>query len=678
MRICPQCRSTTEERHCPKDGYRTVPEASVRHNDPEELLGTVFEERYRIDEVIGEGGFGAVYRATQLGIERPVALKILKPGKGGDLNEMARFQQEARAVAAIKHPNIVEIYDFGTSETGGLFLVMEYLEGEVLTERIRRGPVAVDVALKLAEQILDALAEAHGAGVVHRDLKPDNLFIADGGRRGDVVKLLDFGIAKVHGEQSLNQSLTLTGMTIGSPRYMSPEQCMARTVTGRSDLYTFGCVLYEAICGRPAFRRDSPTAYVLAHVQDAPDPMTLNGQRLEGPVVDFIMALLRKDPERRPKDAETALKQLRQVAMQPFRPGFILRNSSPLKSVAAPAIPAIPVGEDAVRTQLSDGALPDVAPDFRRDAPRDPTIPEANELAQRDVREADEPVSTDTYTVEAVRSRNDARAPGNRKWMMVAAAAFCVGALGVVALTSTDSERVDEVAVDPRAVKSAATVAAPPVTDRPATEPVADLVIEADPEPAATEPSVAAADPPARRAVADPPARPAVADPPVVANPSAIDRPMNVGLQAGKPASEPSVAAVVPSIPATTPQVAEPIILAADPPAAVPTTPTQPAIQLDPVRAAPPSSVSVSIESVPSGAAVYVHGERYGVTPLALSVSPGEPPPRVTVKRRGYRSQNVRLDGVTAATTRVIKLRRVRRARRTTKKPSGSSFEEID
>lgn len=273
------------------------------HRDP--LLGEVFEGRFRIESVLGRGGFGAVYRATQLTIGRAVAIKVLRSQLAEDPREIARFEQEARAVAALKHPNIVEIYDFGQAADGSLYLVMDYLAGEPANALLaREGALTPERTVHLARQALDALAEAHAQGIVHRDLKPENLFIAKEGRRDDVVKLLDFGIAKVSGERATDLTLTKTGFAIGSPKYMSPEQCRSLPVTAQSDLYSFGCILYEMLFGRLPFREETGTGFLIAHSTQPPEIPVVDGLVPVGPLVGVVLRCLAKDPAERPESAE--------------------------------------------------------------------------------------------------------------------------------------------------------------------------------------------------------------------------------------------------------------------------------------------------------------------------------------------------------------------------------------
>ncbi|MCB9786877.1 MAG: SUMF1/EgtB/PvdO family nonheme iron enzyme [Deltaproteobacteria bacterium] len=329
MRICPQCETRTPEALCPNDGFRTV--AAERPGDP--LVGSVFEERYRIEALIGRGGFGAVYRATQLGMDRPVAIKVLKAEFVHDLKEVARFQLEARAIANLHHPGIVLVHDFGASADGRLYLVMELLEGRTLASILRdEAPLDPQRALDLVCQAADALSEAHRAGVVHRDLKPENIYVIDDRRQGERVKLLDFGVAKMVGGAEPSTALTQTGIAIGSPRYMSPEQCQSDPVTGQTDIYSLGCILYEALAGHPVFEADSITAMLVAQVRSPPPPMVRDGQTLGGPLVDLTFRCLAKRPDDRPPGADALVAELTAIARAPGGTGIAPPAARPVEA----------------------------------------------------------------------------------------------------------------------------------------------------------------------------------------------------------------------------------------------------------------------------------------------------------------------------------------------------------
>jgi serine/threonine protein kinase len=318
LRLCPHCQRSTSDLVCPEDGYKTVDASRFRDPADDPLIGQVFEGRYRIRSLLGRGGFGAVYRADQIGIGRSVAVKILNADLGGALHEVARFQQEARALATLKHPNVVDVYDFGQSQDGHLYLVMEFLDGQPLSARLEEfGPLEPDDLIAVALQILDALGEAHAQGIVHRDLKPANLVLTMGPRNRLLVKLLDFGIARVSGDAAAQTKLTRTGMAIGSPPYMSPEQCSGKPVDHRSDLYSLGCILYECLTGRQIFQLPSPTAYYVAHVMEPPDPISIGNRPVEGPLASLILRLLEKSPEDRPQSCDEVIALLQEAAEHP-------------------------------------------------------------------------------------------------------------------------------------------------------------------------------------------------------------------------------------------------------------------------------------------------------------------------------------------------------------------------
>jgi len=321
-RICPLCRQATDASECPDDGTPTVPRDEYGRRSKvakvDRLLGTTFQGRYRIEAKLGQGGMGAVYRATQLAVGRQVAVKVIHAALADNEKEVARFQQEARAIASLHHPNIISLIDFGQSDEGDLFLVMEFVEGEPLSAIARReAPLDPRRVARLGSQIMDALSVAHDKGIVHRDMKPENLFITHVGRRGEFVKVLDFGIAKMEGDGGAEMTLTRTGAIIGSPRYMAPEQARGLPISGQTDIYAVGAILYELLTGGPVFDAKSATDYVIAHVTKPPPPPVADGRRLAGPLVDLILWMLAKDPADRPQGAEAVLRALDACAERP-------------------------------------------------------------------------------------------------------------------------------------------------------------------------------------------------------------------------------------------------------------------------------------------------------------------------------------------------------------------------
>ncbi len=331
MRICPNCETPTLEPICPYDGYQTVYAALYMDPQQDPFVGTVFHGRYRIESRQAMGGMSTVYRATQIAVGRPVALKIMTRDLARDLKAVARFQQEARAVAGLRHPNTIRLFDYGQSEDGHLFLVMEFLDGEPLSALIdRSGPFDPARVIRIAKQLLDALSEAHGNGIVHRDLKPDNIFVTNVGLQKDYVKILDFGIAKVTKLEG-RKNLTGTGLVIGSPGYMAPEQVQAQPSTPQTDIYAVGAMSYEMLCGHPIFEGESAIELAFKHVQEEPPHPNIDGEELHGPLVDFILDCLSKPMEYRPPSAAVALEQLQALEAVPLRNELLpdARTTSP-------------------------------------------------------------------------------------------------------------------------------------------------------------------------------------------------------------------------------------------------------------------------------------------------------------------------------------------------------------
>jgi serine/threonine protein kinase len=249
---------------------------------------------YRIVDKLGEGGMGEVYKAQDLNLDRLVALKLLRAGKTIDPNRRRRFAEEAKAASALNHPNIVTVYEIDTQD-GLDFIVMEYINGRTLAQAIRRKGLSVGAMLKCAVQIADAMSCAHAARIVHRDLKPSNIMITESGR----VKILDFGLAKpdsVGENESTRTLLTGEGEVMGTAAYMSPEQAQGLTVDARSDIFSFGAVLYEMVTGDPLFHRKSIASTLAAILKEEPKPI---GPLWPRDLERILFRCLRKDPNRR-------------------------------------------------------------------------------------------------------------------------------------------------------------------------------------------------------------------------------------------------------------------------------------------------------------------------------------------------------------------------------------------
>lgn len=243
-------------------------ETAIPARDAE--IGAVIDDRYRLTERIGLGGMGAVYKAEHVGMGRVVAVKLLRPEMGGRQDAIDRFTREAQASARVSHKNVCAVSDFGVRDDGALYLVMEYLRGETLRERLDKvGRLPWTSAVAIARHVARGLAHAHAQGVIHRDVKPENVFLVQDDDDADFAKLLDFGIAR--SLENDDARVTQAGFVVGTPAYLSPEQALGGTIDHRCDIYSLCIVLYEMLCGRTPFGDRPPVAMLTAHaVVDVP------------------------------------------------------------------------------------------------------------------------------------------------------------------------------------------------------------------------------------------------------------------------------------------------------------------------------------------------------------------------------------------------------------------------
>jgi serine/threonine protein kinase len=279
----------------------SMPSAEV-----ELVSGSEIDGRYRIVELIGEGGMGKVYLAEHVEIGKRVALKVLHPSYSRMPDLVERFRREARAASKIGHPNIVDVTDSGTTADGSVYFVMEYLEGVELGSVIEReGALDVYRGLKIAGQICRALSAAHAVGIIHRDLKPENIFLIARDGAADVVKVLDFGIAKTtEAEAARERRLTSPGMAMGTPEYMAPEQAAGRPADARTDVYALGAIMYEMVTGVPPYEGDNFMEILTKKATtDPPPPVTIRSE-LPAQVSDLVMAAMARQPESRPQTME--------------------------------------------------------------------------------------------------------------------------------------------------------------------------------------------------------------------------------------------------------------------------------------------------------------------------------------------------------------------------------------
>lgn len=369
-RVCPNCFRPTRKHVCPQCGIMTVRDQAragslrrlfrrmglVRGAEERDLVGRTILGRYRVTEIVGQGGMGEVYRATQLSTLQEVALKVIKADLASDPDSIRRFFREARSSASINHPNVVRVWEFGQLEDFRLFLAMEFLDGKSLAdvlrvERNRAGFRGLDYAmiLEVGTQVASALHAAHSKGVIHRDLKPGNIILLDGGA---LVKVVDFGISKIVGGEA--SAITRTDLFIGTPAYASPEQAVGGggELDGRSDLYSLGVVLYEMACGSTPFAWvDNPVAQLAVRVhQDAPP---LRGQvppdRIPDGMCQVVDRLLRRRREDRYQTAAEVVEDLARLGLEagvrartPSR-GFFPAVLTP-PALSHPRTPPPPVG----------------------------------------------------------------------------------------------------------------------------------------------------------------------------------------------------------------------------------------------------------------------------------------------------------------------------------------------
>jgi len=320
MLHCPTCGKeySADLKFCPQDAsplYADPTNLSTPTGDP--LLGRTLDDKYLLEDKLGIGGMGTVYRARHLLIDRIVAVKVLNPRLVEDEAARARFRREAKAAGRLRHTNAVGVTDFGETSDGCVYIVMELLEGKTLQSLLaRNGPLDVAHAVSIMLQVSSAVAAAHDAGIIHRDLKPANIFIVQRSDIPTVVKVLDFGIAKLAAEsfdEEDHQTLTQIGAMIGTPRYMSPEQCEGEALTPAADVYSLGVILYEMLTGTVPFNGLTPLAIAMRHSTETPrrpSEFVPIPSELEG----VVLHALEKPPEKRPRDSGAFREELLETA----------------------------------------------------------------------------------------------------------------------------------------------------------------------------------------------------------------------------------------------------------------------------------------------------------------------------------------------------------------------------
>jgi serine/threonine protein kinase len=354
------------------------------------LVGSVLG-KYRILSELSTGGMGEVYRAQHEILGRDAAVKVLHPELTEDKSLASRFLNEAKAASAIRHPGIIEVLDFGSTEDGRAYLVMELLEGDTLTTRIaKRGTLSSHEAATMARGIAGALAAAHGKGIVHRDLKPDNVIIVDDPDlpTGERPKVLDFGIAKLADANSRN---TQTGALMGTPLYMAPEQARAAaTIDHRADLYSLGCILYEMVVGTPPFVGVGTGEIIALQMFETPVPPSEKVESVNPGLEKIILRLLEKEPEKRFQSANEVSDALAQVFLDlsmatpiPSRqtPPTKLSLTVPHDAVEPPRRYALPIVAGLLTVAVAGLAVFFLTRGPKRSSPTSPDSPLAPALA---------------------------------------------------------------------------------------------------------------------------------------------------------------------------------------------------------------------------------------------------------------------------------------------------------
>jgi serine/threonine protein kinase len=488
---CPTCETRWPGLtiRCPADGTRLAPSnpgglAAIDDEDEEAIPPGTKVGEFVIEKLIGSGGMGEVYGARHPVIDKQVAVKLMSRACSANPVSVERFVQEAKAVNAIGHPNIVDIFSFGRTDDGRCYFVMEWLRGESLRARLDKGVIDPFRTYEILDTILDALEAAHAAGIVHRDLKPDNIFLVPG--RGatkgrEQVKLLDFGIAKLSGDGITKRgSKTQTGTVVGTPAYMAPEQASGGVIEGPSDIYSLGIMAFELATGRLPFDAESMVQIMAAHVC-IPPPMPSEIRPLAPRFESLILAMLEKNPADRPSIA-TIRMELSMLRADVSRNAAMVTAPTPVKTppnataktVAARATPV---------SQETASLLPVVvsAPDIQLDL--EPMRPSTPKLQIRLATDPEKKISTDEGRYRTVPGAGGVAITPRRSRASIVVGALAVIAIVVAVVIASRRGREAEPQPPPPAKPAAAVMekmapAPPPPSPMPAPEP---LVVAPEP-----------------------------------------------------------------------------------------------------------------------------------------------------------------------------------------------------
>ncbi len=426
MRYCPSCH------RCFQDGveFCLFDQAPTREGAG---LPLIIDGKYQLESLIAHGGMGSVYRAMHLQLERPVAVKILRAEFLADATVRERFHREALAAARLKHPNIIAVYDFGSLANGSAYIVMELVEGRSLREELRllsarSGQMRPERVAAIMRQVCAGIEAAHRSGIIHRDLKPDNIMIESDPEGGERVLVLDFGIAKLKQPHGAVQCLTDEETIIGTPNYISPEQCTGLPVDARSDVYALGIILYEMLTGQVPFSSTSTSAVLLSHLQEAPAPPTRFCHGLHPALERVVLRALAKSPQHRFGSAALLADSLQRALSLP-------------ETVAAELPVEVAFEEPATRPRQARVAIPALVSETPIVAP---TVLVTDEVAARFDTPASAPFKAQT---PAATPRPIEREPNllierrSRRGLYVVVAALSLLVIGVLADFSSGNKR---------------------------------------------------------------------------------------------------------------------------------------------------------------------------------------------------------------------------------------------
>lgn len=316
------------------------------------LVGALVADRYRVEALLGEGAMGAVYRAEHIHMQKAVALKVLHSTTSQNPEVVRRFEREAVAAGRVEHPNVAGATDFGRLEDGSFYLVLEFIDGQSLGQLIENeAPLEVERACRITIQIAAALAAAHSAGIVHRDLKPENVMLPRNDSGTEIVKVLDFGMAKLQHADATETQLTMHGAVYGTPQYMAPEQASGEVVDHRADLYAVGLMLYEMLSGRTPFEAETMMALLIKHMTEKPPALPATIPR---PLAKLVMQLLEKKPANRPQSADEVLTRLTDLLGTPYQDP----RTSALGAVGPGAYRASAASMAEIKEQVADKMAP--------------------------------------------------------------------------------------------------------------------------------------------------------------------------------------------------------------------------------------------------------------------------------------------------------------------------------